>query len=188
MLCLDSVTKAIEGIEAEVIVVDNNSEDKSCELIEKYFNSVQLIKNKENLGFSKGNNIGVQRSKGEFLCILNPDTIVPEDCFHNLLAHYQKLKNPGAIGVQLIDGAGEFLQESKRNTPTPRVALEKLMGKTTSYYNFNLGKDENGPTDILVGAFLFVRSDLYREIGGFDEDYFMYGEDIDFSFRISELG
>jgi GT2 family glycosyltransferase len=188
MLCLDSVTKATERIEAEIIVVDNNSEDESYELVDKNFPEVHFIRNTENLGFSKGNNIGVNQAKGEFLCILNPDTVVPEDCFIKLIAYYQSLKNPGAIGVQLVDGSGEFLQESKRNIPTPGVALKKLMGNCSSYYNFKLEKDQKGPTDILVGAFMFMKTELYQHIGGFDEDYFMYGEDIDLSYRILKAG
>lgn len=188
ILCLDSVTKAIENIDAEIIVVDNNSEDESCDLVKKNFPSVNLIINTENTGFSKGNNKGVAKAKGDYLCILNPDTVVPEDCFIKLFEYHQKLKNPGAIGVQLIDGSGEFLEESKRNVPTPQVALKKLLGNCSSYYNSDLEKDKNGPTDILVGAFMFLKTDLYLKVGGFDEDYFMYGEDIDFSFRIKKAG
>ncbi len=188
MLCLDSVSKAIENLDAEIIVVDNNSEDVSSDLVKKNFPEVYIIKNEENFGFSKGNNIGVERSKGEYLCILNPDTVVPEDCFTNLLEIYPNLKNPGAIGVQLIDGSGQFLEESKRNIPTPKVALKKIMGSCLSYYNNNLDQQDSGPTDILVGAFMFMKRDQYIEIGGFDEDYFMYGEDIDLSYRICKSG
>lgn len=188
LVCLDSVTKACTDIEAEIIVVDNNSEDNSCQLVKKHYPKVKLVENKENLGFSKGNNRGVRVSSGDYLCILNPDTIVPEDCFKNLMQCYENLRSPGAIGVQLIDGTGQFLLESKRNTPTPLIALEKLVGNSSSYYNHKLDKDAEGPTDILVGAFMFLKSDLYKSIGGFDEDYFMYGEDIDLSYRISQAG
>lgn len=188
MLCLDSVTKAIENIEAEIIVVDNNSEDESCNLVEKNFPEVHLIKNTENSGFSKGNNKGVEKAQGEFLCILNPDTVVPEDCFINLFDYYQSLDKVGAIGVQLVDGTGEFLEESKRNVPTPKVALKKLFGNSSTYYNYDLEKEDTGSTDILVGAFMFLKTDLYRQVGGLDEDYFMYGEDIDFSYSIKKAG
>lgn len=188
MLCLDSVTKAIESIDAEIIVIDNNSADKSCELVKQNFTEVNLIRNTENSGFSKGNNKGVKKAKGKYLCILNPDTVVPEDCFTKLFKYHQELENPGAIGVQLVDGTGEFLEESKRNIPIPRVAIKKLLGNSSSYYNFDLKKDENGPTDILVGAFMFMETRLFQDIGGFDEDYFMYGEDIDLSYRIHKAG
>jgi GT2 family glycosyltransferase len=188
MLCLDSVSKAIEGLDAEIIVVDNHSEDDSSKLVKDHFPEVLLIENKENLGFSKANNIGVKKAKGEFICILNPDTVVPEDCFTNLIETFPTLHNPGAIGVQLVDGAGEFLEESKRNIPTPKVALKKLLGNCLSYYNYDLRENDCGPTNILVGAFMFMKKELYLKIGGFDEEYFMYGEDIDLSYRIYELG
>ena len=188
MLCLDSVSKALESLDAEIIVVDNNSEDISSDLVKKSFPNVKIIKNKQNLGFSKGNNVGVEMSKGDYLCILNPDTVVPEDCFIRLLDKYSTFKNPGALGVQLVDGSGQFLEESKRNVPTPKVALKKIMGSCLSYYNNNLDQNECGPTDILVGAFMFMKRDLYSEVGGFDDDYFMYGEDIDLSYRICKAG
>lgn len=188
MLCLDSVTKAIESLDAEIIVVDNNSEDQSCDLVKQNFPKVNLIKNTENSGFSKGNNKGAERAKGEYLCILNPDTVVPEDCFSRLLKHHSELENTGALGAQLIDGSGKFLEESKRNIPTPWVALKKLLGEASSYYNLDLEKDKNGSTAVLVGAFMFMKTDLYQKVGGFDEDYFMYGEDIDFSYRIKKTG
>jgi len=188
MLCLDSVSKAIENLDAEIIVIDNNSEDDSCELVKTNFPNVHLIENKENFGFSKGNNIGVEKAKGEFICILNPDTVVPEDCFTYLLNVYPTLKNPGALGVQLIDGSGAFLEESKRNIPTPKVAIKKIIGKSSSYYNFKLNRNDTGPTHILVGAFMFMKKDLYLKIGGLDEEYFMYGEDIDLSYRIHKAG
>ena len=188
MLCLDSVTKAIEHLDAEIIVVDNKSEDESCGLVKTFFSDVILISNTENLGFSKGNNIGVKQAKGEYLCILNPDTVLPEDCFTELLVFHKELQNPGAIGIQLIDGSGEFLKESKRNVPTPKVALMKLLGNCTQYYNLELNQNEKGKTDILVGAFMFMKTSLYRQVNGFDEDYFMYGEDIDLSYRILKAG
>ena len=188
MLCIDSVTKATKNIESEIIVVDNNSKDESCDLVNAHFPEVILIKNEENTGFSKGNNIGAAKAKGEFLCILNPDTIVPEDCFTRLLEYHLQLRNPGAIGVQLIDGSGEFLDESKRNIPTPKIAMKKLMGNYDSYYNLNLNENDCGPTDILVGAFMFMKTDLFKKIEGFDETYFMYGEDIDLSYRILKAG
>ena len=188
MLCLDSVTKAVEHLDAEIIVVDNKSEDESCKFVKTFFPDVILISNTENLGFSKGNNIGAEQAKGEYLCILNPDTVLPEDCFTKLIGFHKELQNPGSIGVQLIDGSGEFLKESKRNVPTPRVALMKLLGNCSQYYNLKLNQNEKGETDILVGAFMFMKTSLYRQVNGFDEDYFMYGEDIDLSFRILKAG
>ena len=109
LLCLDSVKKATANISSEIIVVDNKSEDESSELVSKYFPEVIFIQNQENQGFSKGNNLGVAKAKGKYLCILNPDTVVEENCFSKLLNVYENTEKLGAVGTQLIDGSGKFL-------------------------------------------------------------------------------
>lgn len=187
-LCLKSVQAAIVNIDAEIIVVDNNSEDDSCEMVKELFPDVKLIENKENSGFSKGNNIGVEQTKGEYLCILNPDTVVPEDVFENLLEFSKSKENLGAVGCKLIDGTGHFLPESKRNVPLVAVALKKLLGNSKHYYVNHLEENATGKVDVLVGAFMFLKKSVYEEVGGFDEDYFMYGEDIDLSYKITQAG
>jgi GT2 family glycosyltransferase len=187
-LCLQSVQAATRNIESEVIVVDNNSSDNSCQMVKELFPDVILIQNNENYGFSKGNNIGVKKAKGEFICILNPDTVVPEDSFTNLLNFVDGKDKLGIVGCKLIDGSGKFLPESKRNVPTAVVSLQKMIGNSKTYYANHLKEDEAGEVDILAGAFMFLKKDLYEEIKGFDEDYFMYGEDIDFSFQALKLG
>ena len=187
-LCLKSVEAAITSIEAEVIVVDNNSSDDSCTMVQQLFPCVKLISNKKNFGFSKGNNIGVDQAKGEYLCILNPDTVVAEDTFTRILAFVDSKSDAGIIGCQLIDGRGYFLAESKREVPTPKVAFQKLLGKTKNYYTNNLNAYDNGNTDILVGAFMILKRDIYKEVNGFDENYFMYGEDIDLSYKVLKAG
>ncbi|WP_296381960.1 glycosyltransferase family 2 protein [Winogradskyella sp.] len=187
-LCLKSVEAAIQGVDAEIIVVDNNSPDDSCDMVKQLFPSVRLIENKENSGFSKGNNIGVAQAKGEYLCILNPDTVVAEDTFTKLIAFADTKDNLGIVGCQLIDGKGKFLPESKRNIPSPKVALKKLLGDDKSYYANQLAIDSIGNVEILVGAFMFVQKDVYEAVGGFDEDYFMYGEDIDLSYKVLKAG
>ncbi|MFI1745775.1 glycosyltransferase family 2 protein [Thalassobellus sediminis] len=187
-LCLKSVEKAISNIDAEIIVVDNNSKDFSCEMVKKLFPEVNLIENKENLGFSKGNNIGVLQAKGEYLCILNPDTVVAEDTFDALLKFSESKDNLGVIGCKLINGGGLFLPESKRNIPTVNVAFKKILGFSNKYYANHVSKNENGAVDILVGAFMFLEKEVYDQVGGFDEDYFMYGEDIDLSFKVLKTG
>lgn len=187
-LCLKSVQEAIANIDAEIIVVDNNSEDDSCEMVKELSPDVKLIENKENSGFSKGNNIGVEHAKGEYLCILNPDTVVPEDIFEKLLEFCKNKKSLGAVGCKLIDGTGHFLPESKRNVPFINTALKKLIGHSKTYYASHLNKDESGDVAVLVGAFMFLKKNVYQEVGGFDEDYFMYGEDIDLSFKIKKAG
>ena len=187
-LCLKSVEAAIQNIDAEIIVVDNNSPDESCKMVAALFPSIKLIENKENCGFSKGNNIGVKEAKGEYLCILNPDTVVAEDTFTKLIEFAEAKENLGIIGCQLIDGKGKFLPESKRNIPSPKVSLTKMLGNDKAYYANHLGMDSIGKVEILVGAFMFLKKDVYNAVGGFDEDYFMYGEDIDLSYKVLKAG
>lgn len=186
--CILSVQKALEGIDSEIIVVDNASKDDSCEMVKKLFPNVILIENKENTGFPKGNNIGVTRAKGKYLCILNPDTVVSEDTFTKLLDFAQTKENLGIVGCKLIDGTGAFLPESKRNIPTPKISLLKMLGKSDKYYANHLSEDEIGKVSVFVGAFMFVERQKYLKLNGFDEDFFMYGEDIDLSYRFLKQG
>ena len=193
--CVLSVQNALETIDGEIIVIDNNSPDDSCAMIKKRFRNVKLIQNSENVGFPKGNNIGVAQAKGEYICILNPDTVVAEDTFTKVLAFAQQQSDLGIVGCKLIDGAGNFLPESKRGVPTPWVAFTKITGlyKLFSgtfgkYYAQHLNENQTGKVDILVGAFMFLKRDLYLEVGGFDEDCFMYSDDIDLSYRILQKG
>lgn len=197
--CVYSVQKALAHINGEIIVVDNASSDDSCQMMRTKFPDVTLIVNHDNLGFPKGNNIGVEQAKGEYICILNPDTVVAEDTFVKILASIGKSipLNVGIIGCKLIDGTGRFLPESKRGVPTPWVAFTKIFGlykwfPTTKwfnqYYAQHLTKDENGQVDILVGAFMVMKKKLYLEVGGFDENCFMYSDDIDLSYMIRKLG
>jgi GT2 family glycosyltransferase len=157
-------------------------------MIRERFPHVKLIENSENLGFSKGNNIGVLAARGEYVCILNPDTVVAEDTFKELLDCVEKNENLGIVGCRLIDGTGQFLPESKRNIPVVKVALQKLLGRTKYYYANHLAENDEGSVPIMVGAFMFLQKKIYDESGGFDEDYFMYGEDIDLSYRVQKLG
>ena len=191
-LCLESVQHAIQNLDAEIIVVDNNSPDDSCAMVKKQFPDVQLIENKENVGFAKANNQAVRVAKGYYICVLNPDTVVAETTFLNCIKKAKTLSNLGLIGVQLLDGKGGFLPESKRNLPTPKVSLFKVFGGRFShlfpYYATHLAKDSEGEISVLVGAFMFTEKYKYIEAGGFDEQYFMYGEDIDFSYSIKKLG
>ena len=194
-LCVLSVQNAIQNSDAEIIVIDNNSQDDSCEMMKKRFPNIKLIENKENSGFPKGNNIGVAAAKGEYICILNPDTVVAEDTFSKVLAFAKKQKELGIVGVKLIDGTGNFLPESKRGIPTPFVAFTKITGlykifpKTFGeYYAQHLSENQTGKVDILVGAFMLMKRDLYLEIGGFDENCFMYSDDIDLSYMALKKG
>jgi GT2 family glycosyltransferase len=195
--CVASVQEALSNIDAEIIVVDNNSSDDSCEMMKTRFPKVKLIENSANLGFPKGNNIGVAHAKGDYICILNPDTVVAEDTFEKVLAFAEKQKNIGIVGCKLIDGTGNFLPECKRGVPSPFVALTKIFSlyklfpKTTlfnRYYAQHLSENETGKVDILVGAFMIMKRDLYKEIDGFDENCFMYSDDIDLSYRTLKKG
>lgn len=187
-LCLRSVEAAITNIDAEIIVVDNLSPDDSCNMVKQLFPNVKLIENKSNDGFSKGNNLGIKQAQGEYLCILNPDTVVAEDTFEILLKFADKTPDLGILGCKLIDGKGEFLPESKRNVPTPMVSIQKLFGYSKPYYAHHLSPDQTGKVPMLVGAFMIIKKSIYNEVGGLDEDYFMYGEDIDLSYKILKAG
>lgn len=187
--CLRSVQAAIAQVDAEIIVIDNNSPDDSCAMVKTLFPDVTLIENKENVGFSKANNQGVAIAKGEYVCILNPDTIVPEDVFTKLIKFSQGKEKLGIIGCKLVDGSGAFLPESKRNLPTPKVSIKKILGsKNANYYADHVHENEIGAVQILVGAFMFLKRTVYTKVNGFDEDYFMYGEDIDISYKVEKAG
>ena len=183
-----SVRKAIENMEAEIIVIDNDSKDGSCEMVKARFPDITLIENKENVGFSKANNQAVAVAKGEYICILNPDTVVAEDALKKAMAYSESINNIGALGVYLMDGTGNFLPESKRNLPTPKVSLLKLSGFKKQYYANHVSETSSGKVAVLVGAFMLLKRSIYKEVEGFDEDYFMYGEDIDLSYKITKAG
>jgi len=191
-LCVLSVQKALENIDSEIIVVDNNSPDDSCAMVKSRFPEVTLIENKTNAGFPKGNNIGVAQAKGEYVCILNPDTVVAEDTFEKILAFAESKTDLGIVGCKLIDGTGNFLPECKRGVPTPFVAFTKVTGlyklfpkskRFGKYYAEHLQENQTGKVDVLVGAFMVMQRKLYQDLNGFDEAFFMYGEDIDLSYR-----
>ncbi|AIJ38239.1 glycosyltransferase family 2 protein [Flavobacterium psychrophilum] len=193
-LCVLSVQKSLKNIDAEIIVIDNNSSDDSCKMMKQRFPQVKLIENKENSGFPKGNNIGVAQAKGKYICILNPDTVVSEDTFAKTLAFAESQKNLGIVGCKLIDGTGNFLPESKRGVPTPFVAFTKIFGLYKfsnyfgKYYAQHLSENKTGKVDILVGAFMIMKRELYLEVGGFDEKCFMYSDDIDLSYMVLQKG
>ena len=195
--CVFSVQKALERIDGEIIVIDNNSSDDSCAMMKEKFPNIKLIENNENSGFPKGNNIGVAEAKGDYLCILNPDTVVAEDTFIKILNSEFRNLNFGIIGCKLIDGTGNFLPEAKRGVPTPWVAFTKIFGlykifpKSTffnKYYAQHITENQSGKVDILVGAFMMMKRDLYTKIGGFDENCFMYSDDIDLSYMVLKSG
>lgn len=195
--CLCSVKKAIEPIIAEVFVVDNASTDKSYEYLNFKFPFVKWILNTTNKGFSAANNQALEKATGDYVLFLNPDTIVPEDCFLKCIHHFENNITIGALGIKMLDGSGNFLPESKRSFPTPTVSFFKLTGLSSlfpksklfgKYHLGNLDKNENHEVDVLAGAFLMVQKEIIKKLKGFDETFFMYGEDIDLSYRIQQLG
>ncbi len=192
-----SVMQAIVGIEAEVFVVDNNSSDGSVEMVIEKFPEVHLIANKENVGFSKANNQAIRRSEGKYVLLLNPDTVVEEDTFRKCLDFMEQHPDAGGLGVKMIDGSGKFLPESKRGFPTPFVAFCKTFGLSTlfprspifnRYHMGFLDEDETNEVDILSGAFMWMRAEALEKSGLLDEAFFMYGEDIDLSYRLQKAG
>ena len=195
--CLHSVQIAVLNIDAQIIVIDNDSNDGSKEFFTDKFPNVHFIWNKENVGFSKANNIGLAQATGKFILFLNPDTIVAEDCFDKCLAFFKMHQNIGALGIRMIDGGGKFLKESKRGFPSLFPSLFKLFALAAilpnskifaRYYLGNLSEYQNHTVDVLSGAFMLIEKKVLDKVGGFDEDFFMYGEDIDLSYRIQNAG
>ena len=192
-----SVRKAMQGIAGEVWVVDNHSVDDSVRMMREKFPEVRLIANTNNPGFAVANNQAIRQSKGEYVLLLNPDTLVEEDTFQKCLAFMDAHPEAGALGVKLIDGSGKFLPESKRGFPSPWVAFCKTVGLSAifpknrlfnGYYLGHLGENDTNPVDVLAGCFMFIRRAALHKAGLLDEAFFMYGEDIDLSYRIIQVG
>lgn len=195
--CLYSVRKALKGIKGEVFVIDNNSSDGSNQMVKNKFPEVTLIENKDNRGFSKANNQGIKIATGEYVLLLNPDTVVEDDTFSSIIDFMDENPDAGALGVKMVDGSGNFLPESKRGLPTPGTAFYKMFGlsslfpKSKRFSKYHLGYlDENEihEVEILAGAFMLLRRNVLDEIGLLDETFFMYGEDIDLSYRVIKAG
>lgn len=192
-----SVRRASAGLDVEVWVVDNNSVDDSVELVRRKFPEVRLIANKHNPGFSIANNQAIRLSAGEYVLLLNPDTVVEEDTFEQCLAFMEAHPEAGGLGVRMIDGSGKFLPESKRGFPTPWVAFAKTFGlarlfprsRLCNHYHLGyLAEHETHEIEVLAGAFMLLRRSVLDEVGLLDEAFFMYGEDIDLSYRIVQAG
>ena len=195
--CLNSVITAAEKIDHEVFVVDNNSSDGSVEMIGNEFPSVKLIPNKINSGFSAANNQAIRQSTGQFVLILNPDTIVESDTFSKCIEFMNNHPDAGAIGINMSDGEGNYLPESKRAFPSLSAAFFKISGWAylfpkskllNRYYLPQVDYNETSPTEVISGAFMFIRRKALDSSGLFDEDFFMYGEDIDLSYRLIHTG
>jgi len=195
--CLHSVEVAIKGLESEVFVVDNNSVDGSVEMVAEKFPGVKIIANNENTGFSKANNQAILQASGEYVLLLNPDTVVEHDTFTKSVAFMDAHPDAGGLGIKMVDGKGRFLPESKRGLPTPAVAFYKIFGlsslfpKSKTFGQYHLGyldKEQTHVVDVLAGAYMMLRRETLEKTGLLDEDFFMYGEDIDLSYRITKAG
>jgi O-antigen biosynthesis protein len=187
----------MENTEGEIFVVDNNSTDGSKDFFRDKFKTVTFIWNTENEGFAKANNKAFEHASGDYILFLNPDTIIPEDCFEKCISFIKCNGDSVASGIKMIDGSGKFLKESKRAFPSPLTSLFKLSGlarlfpKSRLFSKYHLGfLDENTSheVDVLAGAFMIVPKKILDITGSFDDKFFMYGEDIDLSYRIQKAG
>ncbi|MCS7012880.1 MAG: glycosyltransferase [Chloroherpetonaceae bacterium] len=198
--CLRSVLKAADGIETEIFVVDNHSVDGTQAMLRAQFAhlpNVHLIFNSENVGFSRANNQALRQCKGRYVLVLNPDTIVQEDTFRKMIAFMEQDEKIGAAGCKLLNADGSFQLSCRRSFPTPEISFYKLIGLSTLFpksrrfarYNLTyLPIDETYEVDALMGAFMFLRREVLEQVGLFDESFFMYGEDLDWCYRIKQAG
>ncbi|MDX9930954.1 MAG: glycosyltransferase family 2 protein, partial [Bacteroidales bacterium] len=195
--CLASVRLAMKGIDGEVFVVDNNSVDGSVQMVKNKYPEFILIDNKENLGFAKANNQAIRQSRGEYILLLNPDTVVEETTFSKVIDFMDRTPDAGGLGVMMVDGKGKFLPESKRGLPTPEVSFYKIFGLSSlfprskrfgKYHLSYLDKQKIHQVEVLSGAFMLLRRETLDKTGLLDETFFMYGEDIDLSYRILKAG
>ena len=195
--CLDSVYKAIEGIDAEVFVVDNHSHDDSIEYVQHKFKTVNYVESNHNLGFARANNIAIRQSEGEYVLLLNPDTVVAEDTIRQTILFMDEHPDAGAAGVQMLRDDGSRALESRRGIPTPMTAFYKMSGlcrrypksrRFGHYYMGYLPWDEPAEIEIVSGAYCMLRRSALDKVGLLDDDFFMYGEDIDLSYRLLNAG
>lgn len=195
--CLRSVSIAAEGIDTEVIVVDNASSDGSCDYLEPLFENVRFIRNKENKGFARANNQAILSSSGEYVLLLNPDTIIARDTLRRFIEFMDSHNDAGGAGAYMLRTDGTFAPESRRGLPTPFVAFCKMSGLSGlfprsrifgRYYMGYLDKEQESRIEIISGAFMFLRREALDKAGLLDEDFFMYGEDIDLSYRLLKAG
>lgn len=195
--CLDSLYRALKGIEAEIYVVDNHSKDNSVEYLQQRFDKVKFIACNHNLGFARANNLAINRTESEYILLLNPDTIVGENTIKDSIAFMDSHSDAGGLGVQMLKCNGESALESRRGLPTPLTAFYKMCGlcakypknrKFGKYYMGYLSWDKPGQIEVISGAYCFLRRSAINKAGALDEDFFMYGEDIDLSYRILKNG
>jgi GT2 family glycosyltransferase/lipopolysaccharide/colanic/teichoic acid biosynthesis glycosyltransferase len=194
---IESLQKAMKKIRSEIIVVDNDSDDGSVEMVRRRFPTVLLIPNKSNLGFAKANNLALRRARGKFLLLINPDTVVQEDTLRAMLEFFDAHPKAGLAGCKILNPDGSFQLACRRSFPTPWVAFTKIVGlsalfpKSRLFGRYNLtyrNPDETYEVDAVSGSFMMLRREVYEQVGGLDEEFFMYGEDLDWCYRIQQAG
>ena len=186
--CLRSVEKNLEGIEGEIYVVDNASSDHTVERLQPLFPQVHFVANTENVGFARANNQAIRLSQAEYVLLLNPDTVVHEGTLRGTLDFMDRHLEAGGAGVRMLTREGTPAPESRRAVPTPWVAFLKMFGFTRRYYMSHLPWDQPGQIEVISGAYCMLRRKALDAVGLLDEDFFMYGEDIDLSFRLLKGG
>ena len=186
--CLESVGKALKGVESEVFVVDNASSDDTMTVLPPKYTEVKFVANDENLGFARANNVAIRQSQGEYVLLLNPDTTVAEHTLREAVAFMDAHPQAGGAGVMMHNEDGTRAPESRRSIPTPWVSALKMLGFTKRYYMSHLPWDEPCRIEVISGAFFLLRRSAIDKVGMLDEDFFMYGEDIDLSYRLLKGG
>ncbi len=186
--CIASVEKALVGIDGEIIVVDNNSSDKTVETLQPRHPDVRFIANSRNIGFARANNQAIKNSQSEYVLLLNPDTVVFEPTLRGVIDFMDAHPEAGGAGVCMLNRDGQPAPESRRAIPSPWVSMLKMFGFTKRYYMSHLSWDEPGQIEVISGAFCMLRRTAIEQVGMLDEDFFMYGEDIDLSYRLLKSG
>lgn len=186
--CIESVRRAVKGLDAEIIVVDNHSKDDTVSFLKEHCPDVRLMVSQSNLGFSRANNLAIRESQGEYVLLLNPDTVVGEHVLSEALSFMDAHQQAGAAGVMMLTAEGERAKESRRGLPTPWVSFLKMIGRSRRYYMTHLPWDSPQQIQVISGAFFLLRRKALAEVGLLDETFFMYGEDIDLSYRLLKGG
>ena len=186
--CLNSVERALQGIDGEVFVVDNNSADDTIGQLQPRHQQVRFIANPDNRGFASANNQAIRQAEGEYVLLLNPDTVVFPDTLRQAIGFMDAHPEAGGAGVRMLSRDGKPAPESRRAVPTPWVAFLKMLGWSHRYYMSHLPWDQPAQIEVISGAFCLLRHQALDQIGLLDEDFFMYGEDIDLSYRLLKGG
>ena len=186
--CIDSVHLALRGLSGDIVVVDNCSKDDTVEYLQKHYPDVQLIVNQDNVGFAKANNQAIRQTLSEYVLLLNPDTVVYEPTIRGCIDFMDAHPEAGGAGVRMLNREGLPAPESRRAIPTPWVSMLKMLGFTRRYYMSDLPWDQPSQIEVISGAYCLLRRQALDQVGLLDEDFFMYGEDIDLSYRLIKGG